>query len=149
METLTQTEQPLTCTRVPSTHREYFLPRLFGEQYMLTGESLVYRTSSYLFQNYNGGYWNFFNVSNGAQFMAPESSEPLILDAGENYHPFCGETVSDEVAGLLATSMALSNLSFVIFERKQSTYHVADKFYLLQQFIGQHDSAKLIYSVLD
>jgi len=42
-------------------------------QFMLYGENLVYLWMKKLCDEYNGGYWTYYKLSNGGYYMAPAS----------------------------------------------------------------------------
>src|SRR5699024_9703965 len=56
----------ITATAVPEAERMQFLPRFFGHQYMMLGETMVYSWMERLAPDYHGGFWNFYTLSNDA-----------------------------------------------------------------------------------
>jgi hypothetical protein len=54
--------------RVPESKRMNTLPRYFGRQLMM-GEALVYQSLQSVCDAYSGGFWNFFELSNGGFYM--------------------------------------------------------------------------------
>ena len=59
--------------------------------------------------DYQGGLWQFYELSNGGFFMTLDRDEPMRLCWPDNY--FEGQT-SPEAAGIGITLMALSILTF-------------------------------------
>ena len=57
---------------VPNHQRVQMLPKHFG-RHMLTVEDAIYFFMRTLSSQYKGAYWNFFELSNGGFYMAPES----------------------------------------------------------------------------
>lgn len=72
--------------RVAEKDRLDFLPRYFTPRWMLRGESLVYAWMRRLSPDYQGGYWEFYKLSNGGFYMAPSPDrEALRLVVSANY----------------------------------------------------------------
>ena len=55
-----------------------FLPHYLGAQY-LQGEALVYDWAARLSSAYNGGSWDFFQLSNGGFYMAPSNCGRVLV----------------------------------------------------------------------
>lgn len=54
-----------------------FLPAFFGEEHMMNGEGLVFCWLRNLSEDYNGGLWNYYTLSNGGFYMAPATEKTL------------------------------------------------------------------------
>ena len=65
MNSLTKPEE-IVATLVDDENRLDFLPTFFGPRFMLHGETLIYAWMRKLCSAYNGGYWKFYTLSNGA-----------------------------------------------------------------------------------
>ena len=74
----------------------------------MLGEPLVYAWLDRLSADYNGGQWDFFELSNGGFYMAPVMPGPLRIDVHGNYY---SGTVSADAAGVIATLFALGQLA--------------------------------------
>ena len=63
----------LTVTRelVLEDQRLDIVERLFGMAFPLQFEPVVYGITDRMVENYNGGYWEFYTLSNGGFYMAP------------------------------------------------------------------------------
>jgi len=101
--------------RVAEKDRLDFLPRYFTPRWMLHGESLVYAwmrrlspglSGGYLL-GYQGGYWEFYTLSNSGFYLAPTGQEMRLIVEG-NYFD---EVVSADAAGIIATLFALNDLA--------------------------------------
>ncbi|PWI79195.1 restriction endonuclease, partial [Enterobacter sp. CGMCC 5087] len=74
----------LTATLVPDNQRVEFWPEHFGSipQWIIL-EPTVFAWMDRFCADYNGGIWNFYTLSNGGAFMAPDadddSNEPWSL----------------------------------------------------------------------
>eukprot|EP01036_Dinobryon_divergens_P039708 gene39708-52392_t len=80
----TQANQPVTASLVASNRRLTFLPTYFGPRLMMRGESLVYAWLRRLSEDYNGGFWNYYELSNGGFYLAPELTGRLCLEVDGN-----------------------------------------------------------------
>lgn len=109
---------------------------------MLRFEQQVYREIGELAAAYNGGYWRFYDLSNGGCYIAP-ASEPLQLTQPSNGFD---ATVSADAAGIIATLYALSSLAFHLHEQTD----VFSKHYQrLRDFALQHGEAAQILAAID
>src|SRR3546814_113657 len=94
------TTTSLTASAITVPARLNFLPKLFTEQSYFYGERAVFEWMRRRCQDYNGGYREYYALSNGAYFMAPHRPEPMRLQWALNWS---NETVSSETAGIVAT----------------------------------------------
>jgi len=64
---------PSTVTRepVPEDQRLVVVERLFGMAFPLQLEPVIYGITERMAEDYNGGYWEFWTLSNGGFYMAP------------------------------------------------------------------------------
>ena len=118
--------------------RLMFLPKHFG-QYCMTVEDLAFNwmrklspknESNYLTHaldkieaHYDGGEWDFFELSNGGVFLAPNGREEYRITVHGNY--FDG-LLSAEAAGIVVTYFTLGQLSalpIMFSERAAAYYH--------------------------
>jgi Antirestriction protein len=130
----------LTATRVPETKRAYTLPRHLGRQ-LLMGEALVYQSLQSICEAYSGGFWDFFELSNGGFYMAPRMEEPLRIQCEGN--GFDGG-MSCDAAGIVACMMAFNALAWQTREA-----HFGELFYQLSAFAAQHTEAASIFAAID
>ncbi len=133
----------LTATRVPDQQRMRFLPRFFGRgANMLIGESLVYNALSDLAPDYDGGYWAFYELSNGGYYMAPDldCDSIRICCAGNGYE---GD-MSPDAAGVVATLFALNALVW----KTRSPRH-EEMFDRLRDYAGDHTEGPAIFAAID
>ncbi|MGK5081543.1 antirestriction protein [Janthinobacterium sp. HLX7-2] len=133
-------DTPITATLVTSeVERMECLPRVAGFRCVLL-ENTVYDMLGRMSKDYNGGYWDFFTLSNGGFYMAPQTDSTFRLSC-ENM--FEGE-VSANTAGIIACAMAYSNLSFM-----NGGQCFGEAYYLLSAFIFQQSNAGMIRAALD
>ena len=133
------THAPIEAHQVPDDARMHALPRHFG-RHMLTVEDAVYRWMRQLAPEYSGGYWHFYELSNGGFYMAPEC-EPLRLRVESNGYE---GLMSSRAAGITACLFALSHLSFRIDDQV-----IGSHFYQLRDFAVEHQEAGAILAAID
>jgi hypothetical protein len=116
------------------------LPRHFGRR-LMTGEALVYQSLQFVCDGYSGGFWDFYELTNGGFYMAPRLEEPLRIQCDGN--GFDGE-MSGDAAGIVACLMAFNALAWQTREA-----HFGQLFYHLRDFATQHAEAALIFGAID
>jgi hypothetical protein len=71
---------------VPESDRLAFVDKLFGINYVLKLEPAVFRFAEQLAAPaYNGGYWQFFALSNGSFYMAPRSDTMFAVSCENGF----------------------------------------------------------------
>ena len=131
----------VVATRVSDAERLDFLPVFFGTRLMMRGEAMVYDWMKRLCEDYNGGFWNFYTLSNSGGYLAPARAEPMRLAVDGN--GFEG-LMSADAAGIVATLFTLSQLSI---DTQQDS--ISDLFHALREFAGEHAEAELIFGAID
>lgn len=127
-----------TPDRVPTT------AKLFGYEFSQRIEPFVYTVAREMAPAYNGGYWEFFRLSNGGFYMAPDIEGNFQASCATNF--FRGELSADAL-GISCCLTAYSNLSFGQPEYFART--CAEQFYLLRDYAGYHQEAAAIYAAID
>ena len=125
---------------VGNDERIQMLPKHFGRD-MLTVEHAVYAFMRKLASGYRGGYWTFFELSNGGFYMAPQGEATSAV--GVDGNGFEG-TMSADAAGITACLFALSHPSFQI--QKDS---IANHYHQLRDFALEHAEAGAILAAID
>jgi len=134
------TSQKIDAREVPNNERLQMLPRHFGRD-MLTVEYAIFAFMRRLSQRYTGGYWIYFELSNGGFYMAPQSDNRFPVNVDGN--GFEGE-MSADAAGITACLFALSHLSFQTNNEK-----IAEHYHLLRDFALEHEEASVILAAID
>lgn len=140
-------DQKVTCTRVEdSEERMNFLPKHVGMRHMMLFEAIVYRFAEMYCEAYNGGMWEFYELSNGAFFMAPSGDEKMLFVNGDN---FSEVELSPQAFGVVITCYALSyfankdGLSDADIEKFGSNYHY------VRDFLMDHDEVQPMLKAID
>ena len=98
----------ITRKQVADERRVNHTAEIFGIHFPMQLEPFVYRITGKLSRGYNGGYWEFFTLSNGGFYMAANSRKifHVISESG-----FEGDMSADAL-GITACLYAYSQLSF-------------------------------------
>ncbi len=102
------TQTKLTREIVPENHRLAITAKIFGGHFPTILEALIYNFTDNLAEDYHGGYWAFYSLSNGGFYMAPYSDS--------TFHVICDNTfegdLSADALGITVCLYAYSHLSF-------------------------------------
>ena len=140
---MTQTSLNLVTRKlVPDDQRMAVTERLFGIHFPLRLEPVVFGITEKMATEYNGGYWSFFQLSNGGFYMSP-SSDSVFRVACENM--FEGD-ISADALGITACLYAYSHLSFSNgrFARVSACHY-----HRLREFMFEHPEASKIIQATD
>ena len=143
MKPFNNEQRAIVATVVPEEDRLEFLPRHFGT-HMLTVENYVYAQFAKLCPTYTGGYWHFYDLSNGGCYLAPSRETYPILHADN----FFDATVSGDAAGIIVSLFTFSRL-FFHFEDYARGPRLANYFHWLRDFAADHPEAGLIFRAID
>ena len=127
-------------TLVPDTQRLKFLPGHFGKHHFRF-EMLVFHFMHSFCGDYDGGYWNFYSLSNGGMFMALKTDETFRVVNPDNY---CDEVLSAEASGIGVTLYGLNYLSF-----KSQDPRIVTLYHALRDFATEHAEARGIFAFID
>lgn len=137
----TQNQTTITATRVPDELRMNFLPRFFGENFMLQGENAVYNFMDQLSPSYSGGFWNYYELSNGGFYMSLDDDDPMLVEVDGNGF---SDQMSADAASIVANLYALGALATHFHEGR-----FADHYYALRDYACQHLEASIILRAID
>lgn len=135
----------ITRRQIPLDERMDFLPARTGSHFYLFEKMVYYFASTQ--SNYTGGYWEFYELSNGGWYMA-------YADEGQRYQFNCpnffqGELSSD-AAGIALSLLAINNLLWQLHETEPGTARkLNDAFYALRDYASTHQEAAAIFGVID
>lgn len=135
---------PVTAVLVDDEHRLDFLPTYFGPRLMMRGEALAYGWMRRLADSYNGGFWNYYTLTNGGFYMAPVLGRLQLEVAGNGYS---GEVTAD-AAGIITTLFVLGQLAAET-EGAAECDALIDRYYWLREYASGHAEAAQIYRAID
>lgn len=124
---------------VPEHDRMDVLPRHFG-RHMLMVELRTYDFMSRFASTYWGGYWSFFELSNGGFYMTPPDDTYEIRIASNGFEG----RMSADAAGITVCLFTFSHLSF---ELRANTF--ARHFHWLREFAWDHPEGSVIFQAID
>ncbi|MDG4868631.1 antirestriction protein (plasmid) [Guyparkeria sp. 1SP6A2] len=134
------TAAPLIRTEVPETCRLEILPRYAG-RFFTALETAIYNTMGGICDDYTGGYWAMFELSNGGFYMAPTDEDDMAVSVTGNY--FDG-TMSADAAGIVACLFAFNALAW-----KTRAEHFVDLYFHLREFATVHPEGQKILRAID
>ncbi|WP_265495157.1 antirestriction protein [Providencia heimbachae] len=107
-----------------------FLPSKLG-RYCIAFENAVFNWMDRNALAYNGGFWDFYDLSNGGFYLQPPKGYMITTPNG-----FMGDVTAQEAA-IIVTLMMLSHFSFVTYEKGQQEdcERISAYFHQLRDFI--------------
>jgi len=137
---------PITASLVSNeTDRLKVLPALFGSRHM-RGEALVYAVTRRFSSDYEGGHWNYYTLSNGGYYLAPDLGD-MKLNFRVPTNGFEGE-LSPDATGIVSTLFALGDLMQEV-ELEPEFKLLMENHYSLKIFAGEHPEYKGIFAAID
>ena len=130
----------IIAAQVPEGARLAFLPKHF-KLHMMAVENYIYSRFRTLCPSYTGGYWDFYELSNGGCYLAP-NGEPRAIDNPDNHF---ADTVSADAAGIIITLYTMSELSF----RYENEPLFGTHFHWLREYATTHVEQALIFRAID
>ena len=130
-------------SRMDATHT------LFGLHFPLRLEPNVFNMAGMLSEQYQGGSWEFYALSNGGFYMAPRSTS-IAPRASTGFAVSCDNgfegPMSGDALGITACLYAYSRLSFA-----QSSFGelCAKHYHWLREYALDHSEAGAIFAAID
>jgi hypothetical protein len=124
---------------VPGDDRLRFLPRVFGRRFM-QGEAAVYNWMRRLCPQYNGGYWDFIDLSNSGFYLRLVTDKHMAIYVDGN--GFSGE-LSADAASIVVCMFAINELMF------DGAHELDEAYYALRDYALQHPDGKHILNAID
>ena len=140
---MTETMQNIvTRELVPEDQRMAITERLFGLHFPLQFEPVVYGITQRMANDYRGGYWNFYTLSNGGFYinLADEKTYQVVCD-----NMFEGD-LSGDALGIVACLYAYSHLSFA---GDAFAHNYADHYHRLREYMMDHPEVRAILGATD
>jgi hypothetical protein len=107
---------------------------------MLRVESAVYSALNVLATEYEGGYWHYYELSNGGFYMAPDGGPFRIQVSGNDFD----DVLSGDAVGIVACLFTYSRLSFEC--RSQV---LAEHYHRLRAFALHHPERSKVLAAID
>lgn len=133
-------ENTVTSKTVDGRKRSNCLPRYFGTNCAVF-ENSVYTFLGFFCKDYNGGYWEFEELSNGGFFMRlAEEGKLELLNPGN----FSQMSMSAEAASIAVCLCVYSHLSFSL---RSETF--GEQYHMLRDYALSHAEAGAIFAIID
>ncbi|MFC1772601.1 antirestriction protein [Pseudomonadota bacterium] len=140
---MTQTSLNLvTRELVPEDRRLDVAEKLFGIHFPLRLEPVIYGITEKMAEEYKGGYWEFYTLSNGGFYMAP-SGDHVFHVTRDNM--FEGD-LSGDALGITACLYTYSHLSF---SDGRFARICACHYHRLREYMFEHPEVKAILGATD
>ena len=137
-------ETPIAISRtlVPEDQRLSITERLFGLHFPFKLEPSIYTITENLTNDYKGGYWDFYALSNSGFYMA--------LDSDQTFHVICMNGFEGELSGdALGITTCLYAYSHLSFSGDDFAEVCGEQYHLLREFMLEHAEAKDILRAID
>jgi hypothetical protein len=137
------TQIAVTRTLVPENQRLAITEKLFGSWFPMRLEPFIYTVTERLSRDYHGGYWEFYQLSNGGFYMAPSDDRLFHVIC---VNQFEGDITADAL-GITACLYAYSNLSFS--GPDTFAYVCFDQYHWLREYMLEHPEVGEILGATD
>ncbi|MER2513541.1 MAG: antirestriction protein [Nitrosomonas ureae] len=137
------TDQIITRRQVADDQRINHTANIFGVQFPLRIEPAVYSFTEMLAAEYNGGYWQFYALSNCGFYMAP--------DLNKTFQVTCDNGFEGKLSGdALGITVCLYIYSLFSFSDNQKLAEVCTRqYHWLRDFMLEHEEARSILGAVD
>ncbi len=125
---------------IPNSQRLAFLPKKIPKYY-LRFEHAVYGFMGHFAEGYKGGFWNFYELSNGGFYMALDDKNKIAITNPDNY--FSGSMAPDAAS----IGVNLFALNTVVAASELEAH--ADAYYALRDYATQHKERESILAFID
>ena len=140
----TAQETPITATPLDDAQRMSVPARLFGVMFTTRIEPFIFGIARTLSKDYDGGYWEFYTLSNGGFYMAPAADEVFHVRCGNGHEG----TMSGDALGVTCCLYAYSHLSFAGPDALAG--ECARQYHLLREYmLAGHAEAPAILAATD
>ena len=127
---------------VPESQRMAITERLFGLHFPLRLEPVIYGITDRMAQDYTGGYWDMYTLSNDGWYMAPSGDHVYNVKCDNMFE----STLSADALGITACLYAYSHLSF---SDGRFGRICACHYHRLYEHMAGHPEARAILGAID
>jgi hypothetical protein len=142
MTTISTTTSTLSRQQVTDDRRVDHAHEIFGIHFPMQLEPAIYTFAGNLSEDYTGGYWQFYSLSNNGFYMGPDDDH-LYRVACEN--GFEGRLSADAL-GITACLYAYSHLSF---GQGGFADTCGQQYHWLREYMFEHAEARDILRAID
>lgn len=127
---------------IPESARGSYTAARFGVRFLWL-ESYVYDSAASLSVDYDGGFWEFYTLSNGGFYMTPRGDDRFQVACANGFEG----ALSADAFGITACLYAYSLLSFSA--EPEFAEACVKQYHLLREYVQQHDEAGTILRAID
>ncbi len=113
----------------------------FGDFFPFRVEPFIFDLAGRLSRDYQGGYWNMYELPSGGFYMAPDSDTPFHVSCMNGYEG----TLSADAFGVTVCMYTYSHLSFSPNMAEVCT----EQYHLLREYLFQHPEVRAILAAID
>ncbi len=134
----------LTATPVPDERRLDFWPLYFGAiPQWITLEPRIFAWMDRFCDEYSGGIWSFYTLSNGGAFMAPDA------DGDDKWHLFNAMNGNDAEMSVEAAGIAVCLIEYSHHACRTECDAMTEHYYRLRDFALNHPECNTIMHLID
>lgn len=137
---LDQENQQITVSLVSNRKRMSILPKYAGKHMMMV-EAMIFDAMREYCNDYQGGCWYMYELTNGGFYMAPGRAETLAMSCAGNFYE---GTMSADAAGVVATLVGINRAVWRTHSEPLTTL-----FYAVREFAMQHKESADILRAID
>ena len=135
---------PIHKTHCSIHQRMDFLPQYIGNAH-IEFQNRIYFFAQQFIEGYDGGYWEFYHLSNGGLMMEWDNSDNITVNSPNG----SSASVDAETASIVVCLMTLSDLSFNLQVDSDELHKVVTSFHALREFALEHQSSNTILKLID
>lgn len=132
----------ITRQRIAINQRISHTARLFGLNFPMRLEPAIFNFAGNQSAEYDGGFWEFYKLSNGGFYMAPAPEQQFSVSAENGYEG----SMSGDALGITACLYAYSHLSFGDGAFAETC---AEHYHLLREWMLEHAETGVILQAID
>jgi hypothetical protein len=133
----------ITRKEIKTTQRIKHTSDLFGIRFPVNIEPAIYTIAGNIAVEYDGAYWEFYSLSNGGFYMAPDLDKLYAVSCINGYEG----AISADALGITACLYAYSHLSFS--SNTAFAEICANHYHWLRAYMLEHKEASAILSAID
>jgi hypothetical protein len=135
-------QEPIIATLVAEDDRLDFLPKHLGIRHLMRGQNMFMAYMDVLSpQDYGGGFWEFYELSNGGWYTAPAGDQEYRMAWDSN--GYVGKMGAD-AAGITASLFTIS-----FFANTTQEDRFINAYHRLREFACEHAEAQEILNAID
>lgn len=140
----------ITATAVPDAQRLHFWPQHFGMvPQWITLEPRIFAWMDRLCAEYSGGVWQFYTLSNGGAFMAPEADADEGHDNNSKWTLFNPMNGNDAEMNTEAAGIAVCLMAYSHHACSTACDAMTAHYYRLRDYALNHAECRAIMRIID